>query len=275
MCIAYLSIGHPDWPLRIAANRDEFHVRPTMAAGPWPERPGVIAGRDLTAGGTWLGWTAGGRFALLTNYREPGLPVPSGAPSRGVLVRDYLLGTDSAADHVRAIARHAGDWAGFNLIVGAPGDVWYLCNRDPAGAPRQLRQGNYVLSNHLLDTPWPKARRLRATLDTLPADQWVHDPEQVFALLRDTTQADTRDLPETGLSLAREQLLSSPFIISPDYGTRCSTIIVAGADGHALFSELSYDAAGLPTGRQDWRVPTMAGLPSAPCPSGAESESAR
>lgn len=190
-------------------------------------------------------------------------------------MRDYLLGTDSAADHVRAIARHAGDWAGFNLIVGAPGDVWYLCNRDPAGAPRRLRQGNYVLSNHLLDTPWPKARRLRATLDTLPADQWVQDPEQVFALLHDTTQADTRDLPETGLSLAREQLLSSPFIISPDYGTRCSTIIVAGADGHALFSELSYDAAGLPTGRQDWRVPTMAGLPSAPCPSGAESESAR
>ncbi|WP_323017420.1 NRDE family protein [Castellaniella sp.] len=255
MCIAYLSLGHPQWPVLIAANRDEFHARPTRAAGPWPARPDVIAGQDLNAGGAWLGWAAGGRFALLTNYREPGLPTPPHAPSRGVLVRDYLLGSASAADYSQAIARRAEDWAGFNLITGDAHQAWYLGNRDPAGSPRALPPGRYVLSNHLLDTPWPKSRRLREALDALPAARWAQSPDEVFALLHDTTQARAQDLPDTGLAAAREQLLSSPFIISPDYGTRCSTLIAIQADGATLFSEQSYDAAGQATERHDWRLP--------------------
>ncbi|WP_322998199.1 NRDE family protein [Castellaniella sp.] len=253
MCIAYLSLGHPGWPVLIAANRDEFHARPAKAAGPWPGRPDVIAGQDLSAGGTWLGWAAGGRFALLTNYREPGRPTPPGAPSRGTLVRDYLLGSDSAADYSQAVAAHASDWAGFNLIAGDARQVCYLGNRDPSGRSRALVPGRYVLSNHLLDTPWPKARRLREALDALPPERWTQDPDQVFDLLHDTTAAHATELPDTGLPHAMEQLLSSPFIISPDYGTRCSTLIAIRADGAALFSEQSYDAAGQPTERHDWR----------------------
>ncbi|WP_298016194.1 NRDE family protein [uncultured Castellaniella sp.] len=253
MCIAYLSLGRPDWPVLIAANRDEFHARPARAAGPWPGRPDVIAGQDLGAGGAWLGWAAGGRFALLTNYREPGLPTPPGAPSRGVLVRDYLLGSASAADYSQAIADRAGDWAGFNLIAGDAQEAWYLGNRDPSGSPRRLSPGCYVLSNHLLDTPWPKSRRLREALDALPPERWAREPDRVFELLHDTTPAPAGDLPATGLSPDREQLLSSPFIVSPDYGTRCSSLIVLRADGAALFSEQSYDASGQPAERHDWR----------------------
>lgn len=252
MCIAYLSLGHPDWPILIAANRDEFHTRPASTAGPWPDRPDVIAGQDLLAGGTWLGLAAGGRYALLTNYREMDHPAPPRAPSRGALVRDYLLGTAGAADYCRQIAAEAQRWAGFNLITGSPAQTWYLGNRDPGQKPKPLSPGVHVLSNHLLNTPWPKAQRLRQALDGLSPAQWASNPEQVFALMRDTTQAEPSELPATGLSLAQEQLLSSPFIVSPDYGTRCTTLIAIRADGSAYLTEQSYDASGKPTQRHDW-----------------------
>ena len=254
MCIAYLSLGHPRWPLLIAANRDEFHARPTRAAAPWSEAPQLIAGRDLLGGGTWMGATQAGRYALLTNYREPGYVMPAGAPSRGVLVRDFLLSEDTPGAWITAIANQANDWAGFNLIVGDTGQAWYLGNRDGARVPRQLLPGSYVLSNHLLDTPWPKAARLRAALDALPPEHWSTEPEEVFSRLRDTTPAADAQLPATGLTPERERLLSSPFIISPDYGTRCSTVLAIDATGQGLFSEQSYDAAGQPGDRHDWRI---------------------
>jgi uncharacterized protein with NRDE domain len=258
MCIAYLSLGHPGWPLLIAANRDEYHRRPAVAAAPWPGHPDLIAGRDLEAGGTWLGHARGGRHALLTNYREPGRRPAADAPSRGVLVRDFLLGEDSAQRYVEAIAAQGQDWAGFNLIVGDAQQTWYYGNRDPAGVARRLDRGTYVLSNHLLDTPWPKAARLRARLSTLSADQWARNPDRVFALLRDTQPAADDMLPETGLPLELERRLSSPFIISPEYGTRCSTVLAVATDGTALFSELTYDPAGCAVERHDWRVPGRA-----------------
>ncbi len=254
MCIAYLSLGAPGWPLLIAANRDEFHARPTRAAGPWPQAPDLVAGLDLQGGGTWMGATAAGRYALLTNYREPANPVPPGAPSRGLLVRDFLLGGDDPADWIAAIAARADNWAGFNLIAGDARQAWYLGNRDPARAPRRLGPGRYVLTNHLLDTPWPKAARLRASLDALPPAAWASEPEQVFERLRDTTPAEDARLPATGLALERERLLSSPFIISPDYGTRCSTVLAGAADGRTFFSEQGYDASGRLRERHDWRL---------------------
>ncbi len=254
MCLAYLSLGNPDWPLLIAANRDEFHARPTRAAGPWPEALHLIAGRDLQGGGTWMGVTAAGRHALLTNYREPGHPVPPGAPSRGLPVRDFLLNADEPAAWIAALAARADDWAGFNLIVGDTRQTWCLSNRGPMRAPRRLEPGRYVLSNHLLNTPWPKAARLQAALDALPPAAWASAPEQVFERLRDTAPAEDARLPATGLSLELEHLLSSSFIISPDYGTRCSTVLARAADGRTLFSELGYDAAGRPGERHDWRL---------------------
>ncbi|CAM5181822.1 putative protein with NRDE domain OS=Castellaniella defragrans OX=75697 GN=HNR28_002854 PE=4 SV=1 [Castellaniella defragrans] len=254
MCIAYLSIGHPQWPLLIAANRDEFHARASAQAGPWPGRPDVIAGRDLVAGGTWLGWTRQGRFGFLTNYREPGHPPPDHAPSRGALVRDFLLGGETAQAYADTLMRHAGDWAGFNLVVGDRDGTWYLSNRDPDGSVHRLTAGSHVLSNHLLDTPWPKTERLRENLGGLPAAQWALEPDAVFALLRDTTPAGQDELPATGLSPELEHLLSSPFIVSPEYGTRCSTVIAVSHDGHALFCEQTYGSDGRPRERHDWRL---------------------
>ena len=253
MCIAYVSLGNPEWPVLIAANRDEFHARPTDAAGPWPEAPHLIAGRDRLGGGTWMGVTRAGRYALLTNYREPGHRMPADAPSRGLLVRDFLLSMDAPDAWITAIADRAQDWAGFNLIVGDAAQTWYLGNRGEARVPRSLPAGHYVLSNHLLDTPWPKSARLRTALGDLAPARWASEPEQLFARLRDTTPAEDAHLPDTGLSPERERLLSSPFIISPDYGTRCSTVLVRGADGRGLFSEQGYDAAGRPRDRHDWR----------------------
>jgi len=254
MCIAYLSVGHPEWPVLIAANRDEFHRRASAALAPWPGHPEVMAGRDLTAGGTWLGWSQPGRFGFLTNYREPGAVPPPHSPSRGTLVRDFLLGRDTAQDYLQDLAAHAQDWAGFNLVVGDAQGVWYLSNRDPSSDPHRLPAGQHVLSNHLLNTPWPKARRVRARLDALPPGQWVADPEAVFAALQDTTQASEDELPRTGLAPDFERLLSSPFIISPDYGTRCSTIVAMARTGETLLCEQSYDPDGRPHERHDWRL---------------------
>ncbi len=256
MCIAYLVLGDPAWPLFIAANRDEYHARPSAAAAPWTSRPDIIGGLDLHAGGTWLGWSRAGRFALLTNYREPGRHRPD-APSRGVLVRDFLLGTESATAYAQAIHARCMDYNGFNLIVGDADSVEYLSNRAPDAArgPRRLSPGRYVLSNHLLDTPWPKAARLRAALDAQPLDALAGDPDSVFAILRDAEPAEDAALPSTGVPVELERLLSSPFILSPDYGTRCTTVIAVRHDGQALFSEQSYDPAGQAGERHDWRFP--------------------
>lgn len=252
MCLAYLSLGRPGWPLLIAANRDEFHARAATSAAPWSDHPEIIAGRDLLAGGTWLGCTRGGRFAFLTNYREPGRTVPPGTPSRGALVRDFLAGTIAPADYMAQVAARTQTWAGFNLIVGDLDGAWYFGNRDPSRAVRALK-GRHVLSNHLIDTPWPKAKRLQRSLDALEPGRWMEEPAALFVLLHDTTPADAQELPRTGLSPQREELLSSPFVISPDYGTRCSTVLAASDDGRMLFSEQSYDAAGLVRERHDWR----------------------
>lgn len=254
MCIAYLSIGRPGWPLLIAANRDEFHSRASTPAAPWADHPTLFAGRDLVGGGTWLGWTRPGRFGFLTNYREPGRTPPPHAPSRGALVRDFLLGGDTAQSYLQGVGAHAQDWAGFNLIIGDSQGVWYLSNRDPVGVARRLPSGRHVLSNHLLDTPWPKAGRLRDRLDALTPDQWAANPDAVFAALRDRTQASEDELPNTGLTREFEQLLSSPFIVSPSYGTRCSTVIAMASTGETLFCEQSYSADGQPSERHDWRL---------------------
>lgn len=256
MCIAYLALGDPAWPLFIAANRDEYHARPSAAAAPWIDRPDIIGGLDLHAGGTWLAWSRAGRFALLTNYREPGRHRPD-APSRGALVRDFLLGTESATAYAQAVHAHGMDYNGFNLVVGDSESIEYLSNRDPdpTHSPRRLAPGRYVLSNHLLDTPWPKAARLRAALDAQPVDALAGNPDGVFAILRDAEPAEDAALPSTGVSLELERLLSSPFILSSDYGTRCTTVMAIQHNGRALFSEQSYDPAGRPKERHDWRIP--------------------
>lgn len=252
MCIAYLALNsHPDWPLLIAANRDEFHQRPARVAAPWDQCPDIIAGIDLEAGGTWLGVTRQGRFGLLTNYRETATGMTE-APSRGDLVSNYLTTAVSPSHYTEGISEQASAYNGFNLIVGDLTQASYLSNRTPAPGPQQLGRGRYVVTNHLLDTPWPKAERLRQAFEQLDMDTLARSLKIVFTTLKDTTPADDASLPDTGFSLEFERLLSSPFIISPDYGTRCSTIIAVHESGRALLSEVSYDAAGLETQRHDW-----------------------
>ncbi|MGB3289867.1 MAG: NRDE family protein [Burkholderiaceae bacterium] len=252
MCIAYLAIGaDPRWPLLIAANRDEFHKRPSRPAAPWPDRPDVIAGLDCLGGGSWLGMTRQGRYALLTNYRDPSRHLPD-APSRGELVSRYLTGEESPAAYAGRVHAAGPNYNGFNLIVGDPGSACYVGNQAGQTAPQALQAGRYVVSNHLLDTPWPKAQRLRAALDAFVLDGLEQSLTPVFEILKDNTPAQDHALPSTGLTLERERLLSSPFIVSPDYGTRCSTVIAVHASGCAIFSEISYDESGRSTQRHDW-----------------------
>ncbi|KAA0910869.1 NRDE family protein [Pusillimonas sp. ANT_WB101] len=252
MCIAYLAIGtHPDWPLFIAANRDEFHHRPTVPARPDTLGPGIIAGIDLQGQGSWLGMTKQGRYALITNYRDPARLIPD-APTRGQLVSRFLQSDMTPQAYAGQVQRGSQAYNGFNLIVGDLHDARYVGNRTGQAQPVSLEPGRYVLSNHLLDTPWPKAQRLRNALDAFPVNMLERSLTEVFEILQDETTARDDMLPRTGLSLERERLLSSPFIVSAEYGTRCSTVIAVHASGQALFSEVSYTPAGTIARRHDW-----------------------
>jgi len=197
-----------------------------------------------------MGVTTCGRFALVTNYREPGAdPTPTPDRSRGALVANFLSGSASAPDYLAAIQTER--YQGFNLIVGDAASAFYLSNRDPQ-SPRRLAPGRYVLSNHLLDTPWPKTERLRQALAPYPNDALRQSLQAVFDALTDTTLASDAQLPNTGLPLARERMLSSVFIQSPNYGTRCSTVLAMHTDGWGIFSEQSFDAQGRVVTRHDW-----------------------
>lgn len=222
MClIAVAWQAHADYPLIVLANRDEFYARPAAPARFWEEAPGVLAGRDLSAGGTWLGMTRQGRFAALTNVREPGMP--KGERSRGLLVSTYLLGDTAPQAYATQMAAEGAAYSGFNLLVGDADSLWWVSNRGEG--PQRLGPGVHGLSNHLLNTPWPKVELARRGLQAqLPSP----DPEALFALLADERRAADADLPQTGVGLDMERLLSAPFIRSSLYGTRSSTVLLAG-----------------------------------------------
>lgn len=227
---------HPAYPLVLAANRDEFYARPTAPAARWPEAPQVIAGRDLEAGGTWLGITDSGRFAAVTNVREPGQP--AGRYSRGRLTRDFLCGEQAALPYLQAL--DGADYAGFNLLVGDGEQLAYFSNR--GGPPQTLAPGVYGLSNRLLDSPWPKLLKARegfaAALPQLP-------DEQVFvSLLADDEIVPDHELPQTGVSLEWERRLSAIFVRSENYGTRASTVVWQRADGVVQLHEQNYGPHG-------------------------------
>ncbi|MBO9357516.1 hypothetical protein GG851_26270 [Bordetella petrii] len=249
MCLAVLALHSvADLPVLIAANRDEFHARPTQPAAAWPGRPVIYAGRDLRAGGTWMGVDERGRYAIVTNFRDP-LHVLPDAPSRGALVEDYLRGTATPADYAAAVHQRGARYNGFNLIVGDAAGACYVSNRD--GAPRALPPGIYAVSNHLLDTPWPKLARTKAAFERVLRHAPQPDLPALYATLRDRTPADEASLPRTGLDPARERLLSSPFIVSPDYGTRGSTVLALHADGRAELHERRFGPDGQASGDSD------------------------
>ncbi|MBI2309260.1 MAG: NRDE family protein [Rhodocyclales bacterium] len=239
---------HADYPLVVAANRDEFFRRPTAAAARWADAQQVIAGRDLEAGGTWLGIGEGGRFAAVTNVREPGKP--QGVRSRGELTAAFLTGRQSAAGYAATIDGAA--YSGFNLLLGDGHELWYASNR--IDAPRALAPGIYGVSNHLLDTPWPKLatarQRFAEALPQLPAEA------AFFDLLADDEIVPDEHLPATGVSLEWERRLSAIFVRSPDYGTRASTLLVCHANGSGLLVERTFGLEASGAGEVRLAIPS-------------------
>jgi len=253
MCLAIFAQNVlPDWPLIVVANRDELHARPSEAARPWAEAPYLLAGRDLQAGGTWLGLTTSGRIALLTNYRETGQRDDL-APSRGRLVEHYLRQEQSAQQYLQALQRPDASYNGFNLLTGGPSGLWYYSNRLTT-QPSQVPEGVTGVSNATLNTPWPKLLRTQHSVSEHLAQTQRPDPARLFEIFRDTTRAAEHELPDTGIGLDREKLLASPFIQNERYGTRCTTIILKHREGYALFYEKRYDAFGSESGNSNWRV---------------------
>ena len=220
-----LALAFDRWPghrLVLAGNRDEFYARPTTPLQQWAEHPRVLAGRDLQAGGTWMGASRTGRFATLTNVREPQRINPA-APSRGALVADFLLGEITALDYLARIHDEAQPYNGFNLLCFDGHTLAYYSNR--AGAPRALPAGIYALSNATLDVPWPKVEALRSGFAAECAGGGAPEPDRLLALLADPHTYPDAALPATGVPLELERMLSALHIASPNYGTVCRTVV--------------------------------------------------
>ena len=227
MCVLFLAVGaHSGHALVLAGNRDEAHARPTAPLARWDDAPHVLAGRDLEAGGTWLGVTDAGRWATVTNVRDPA-SVRVDARSRGALVADFLRGSETPATYAARVHDERDGFNGFNLLVGQGADVWIASTRRDAG---RLAPGVYGLSNDTLDTPWPKLVRGRDAFARVLESGDLTD-DDLLAVLADETPAADADLPETGVGLALERVLSPLFIRGARYGTRASTVLVLGAGG--------------------------------------------
>lgn len=240
MCLIVFAIdAHPRYRLVLAANRDEFYARPSQPLQPWSDAPHVVAGRDLEAGGTWLGITSDGRFAAVTNVRE-GVQRTASQRSRGEVTSGFLLGAQTAADYIQHVFANGERYAGFNLLIGDAAGIYYCSNR--GDAPRQLERGIYGLSNGNLDMPWPKVvsgkRALCALLERDPT------AAALLHLLSDATRPPDAELPDTGVGLDLERRYSARFIASEFYGTRASTALLVDSDGHIEICEQNYGGNG-------------------------------
>ncbi len=244
MCFLLFAIdSHPRYALIVAANRDEHYARPTAAAAFWRDAPDVLAGRDLLHGGTWLGITRDGRFAAVTNYRDPGNHRDDRL-SRGHLVSDFLRGDADAGAYLGALALRGGEYNGFSLVAGVGAHLHYFSNRGPGPLP--LDDEVHALSNHLLDTPWAKVQRGKRALRRLLGADAPALREGLFTLLADTTPAAPHELPASGVAPALERAYSPIFVRTGHYGTRCSTVILVGRDGGVVFEERSFDGGAAP-----------------------------
>lgn len=247
MCLLVLAwMSHPRYRLVVAANRDEFHDRPAAPLAWWGDGAPMLAGRDLAAGGTWMGITRAGRFGAVTNFRDLEHVPATDAPSRGTLVPEFLAGDAEPVEFMERLRESAARFAGFNVIAGGSRSLCYLSNRGGT-VPRELEPGIYGLSNHELDSPWPKLLKTRARF---AAELESDEPgvAALFELLADRAPADVGTQPDTGLPPEMERALSSAFVLHPRYGTRCSTVLLAGRDGRIVAAERRFDAAGRQTG---------------------------
>jgi uncharacterized protein with NRDE domain len=244
MClIAFAWQAHPRWRLVLAGNRDEFHARPSAALARW-DHAGIAAGRDLQAGGTWLGVANTGRCCVVTNVRDP--RDPQLGTSRGMLVTDYLGGDMDAATHAQHLQQSAAAYRPFNLLTFDAHDAFYLGNR-PEPRAQAITPGVHGLSNADFNTPWPKTRALMQSVQS-----WIEQPDEndfspLFHALADEGVAPDAQLPDTGIGRERERWLSAAFIRGQDYGTRASTVVAIDHDGGGLITERRFG----PNGRFD------------------------
>ena len=239
MCLIIFAYRfHPHYRLILAANRDEFYDRPTQSAVFWEDAPDILAGRDLKAGGTWMGVTKTGRLAAITNYREAG-STREDAPSRGDLVRDYLTGNSAPYDYLKTVQDKGQIYNGFNLIIGDANNLYYFSNRDKI--IRTIPPGVHGLSNHLLNTSWPKVTKATSKLQSLIGQKERISPDNIFKILRDRSTPTDKDLPDTGVGLEWERILSPVFITSDIYGTRCASVLLWENSGAITFLERTFD----------------------------------
>jgi len=237
MCLILFAYKtHPDYKLILTANRDEYHNRPASPAAWGNIGRGVLSGRDETAGGTWLGITSGGRFAALTNYRSTQDIKAHGGRSRGALTKDYLTSTVSSADYLKTLADSTDEYKGYNLLFGNIDKLFWFSNR--ADGYNELKPGIYGLSNHLLDTPWPKLANSKAKLESIISRKFTHT--ELIEMMTDSTHAPDSELPDTGIGLEGERMLSPIFISTTGYGTRCTTVLTIDSANRASFYEKTY-----------------------------------
>lgn len=253
MCLIFISINnHPKYKLVVVANRDEFYARNTAAADYWSDHKEILGGRDLQAKGTWMAMTKKGKIGMVTNYRDLKNINPH-APSRGHLVSDFLLNGDDALAYLKEIHVSANHYNGFNLVIGKADELYYYSNYQTK--IKKLENGFHGLSNHLLDTPWPKVQRGKEKIQSIIARDIVL-PIDLFEVMRDEQIAPDNQLPDTGLEIERERALSAMFIKTPQYGSRCSTVILIDRQNNVTFSERVYDLKtfAFADKRFDWQL---------------------
>jgi uncharacterized protein with NRDE domain len=238
MCLIIFAFQtHPRYKLILAANRDEYYHRPTAPAGWWEEDRFLLAGKDLEAGGTWMGITKKGKLAALTNYRGTESHKKN-APSRGALVNQYLLSNISSREYLQELQVKRTGYNGFNLILGDIDKLWYYSSRQ--NKILYVPPGVHGLSNDSLDTPWPKVVKGKQILEQLVLSQPEISLESIFSFLEDTEMAPDHQLPDTGIGIGYERVLSSIFIKSPEYGTRSSTVLLVDKDNRVTFAERGF-----------------------------------
>jgi len=244
MCLIIFAYDvHPSYKLVLAANRDEFYDRPSASADFWKDYPDLLAGRDLKEKGTWLGITRQGKFAAITNYRDPA-SFMFDAKSRGKLVKDFLGDKNNAEEFIKKISRQDAKYNGYNLILQDSGGFYYYSNR---GREKQkITVGIHGLSNHLLNTPWPKVVRGKKLMEEALKSRGATLEEALFALLSDRRFPPPEKLPSTGVDKEWEKVLSPIFIKSPHYGTRSSTVLLIGKNRRVTFIEKNYDGGDEP-----------------------------
>ncbi len=242
MCLIVFALNeHPEYPLILAANRDEFYKRPALYAHRWKDLPGVLAGRDQTAGGTWLGITSNGRFAAITNFRGPE-HLQTDVASRGMLTVDFLTEGDSPQEYIEKLKNKDKPYNGYNLLISeTPGTMVHYSNI--TSDTSVMQSGFHGLSNHLPDTPWPKVKKGTGALKDIIKSRIV-DTGKILNIMRDRQPAPYDELPDTGIDRELERQLSPIFINIPGYGTRCTTILLIDKSGRVTFEEYSYDGKG-------------------------------